>query len=170
MRKETEIRRLVAVAKDGMPFDIACVSFLTIDVRQISEIYKLTSEEQEKILVDMDGNRRTRKSIDADLNDPMRGSGIKQKVTSNLDALCFTNRPKDQDVKERLGLVLMTERKKAGLTQQQCASKFEVPEAAWGNSERGRNTSVGRILEMIGMINMAALPKAMEIVDVNKTP
>ena len=61
----------------------------------------------------------------------------------------------------------MTERKKAGLTQQQCASKFEVPEAAWGISERRRNTRIGRILEMI---NMAARPKALEIIDVNRPP
>ena len=133
MRTESDVRKIIAAARDGMPFDIACVTFLSIDVKLIAEIYELTNEAREQSLQDA-GKKKS----------------------------------ENHDVQERLGLILMIERKKAELTQRQCASKFNVSESAWGNAEKGRNVSIERLLELIGMINMAALPQAVEIANKDK--
>jgi len=67
------------------------------------------------------------------------------------------------EAKQELGLMVMIERKKAGLTQRQCAEKLGIRESAWSNAERGVRVSVSRLLEMIANVNLAALPEAVTL-------
>ncbi len=70
------------------------------------------------------------------------------------------NLARDAELKQDLGLMLMIERQKAGFTQKQCAEKMGINMTTWGNAEAGRNVSIGRVLEMIASINLAALREA----------
>jgi len=73
------------------------------------------------------------------------------------------------NTKQNLGLMVMIERKQAGLTQKQCAENFGISQSNWSVAERGRgNISIARLLEMIANLNLAALPEAVNLANSNR--
>ena len=85
-------------------------------------------------------------------------------MTANRNAGRPRNSKSSDDLKQTLGITVMIERKKANLTQKACAEKLGICQSAWGNGEQGRTVSVERLLEMISVVNPAALPGAMNMV------